>query len=264
MKRHVWAMRSLLASVLLCLLALPSAARVGSGNGQSASPGGCDREMQQYFANLPAVLDTERQAIKLLDARHYRRAVRVLRAAVSRYNDPWAGYTLGQLCAAGLGVRRSARAAFQWTLWSARRGSHAAQRRLAALYLNGVGVERDTVQAAYWFRLGIEPHELLVGDDWLGVSARAFASGTLGPVDERLAPVNVRNERWYRERRLWTLRVLAREQNGAADYELGYTYARGRGAHQDRTKALGYLCRALALGDTRAAAVIRQLEGAHQ
>lgn len=261
--RHVLGMRSFLASVLLFLFALPSAAGVGSGSAQSVSPGGCDREVQQYLTELPAVLSTERQAIKLLDAKHYRQAVWVLRSAVFRYDDPWAGYTLGQLYAAGLGVRRSATAAFQWTLWSARRGNHVAQRQLMDFYLNGTGVKRDTAQAAYWFRLGVEPYELLMGDDWLGVSSRTFANGTLGPV-ARFAPVNIRNERYYRDRGLRTLHALARELNGAADYELGYAYARGRGAPLDRAKALGYLCRAFALGDTRAAAVIREFDGPQQ
>ncbi|MGH8290424.1 MAG: tetratricopeptide repeat protein [Steroidobacteraceae bacterium] len=222
--------------------ALASAPRVAAGT--------CHAATQRYLARLPAIRAAERQIVGLLNAKHYQSAIPALRSAVTRYGDAWAGVTLGHLYDAGLGVRRSAKTAVRWYLWSAERGNRYAQRQLADAYLNGVGVGRSATRAGYWFRIGVAPYELARSDYWL---AETYASGTL-------APVNRLKERYYLDESLGILRKLAREPNGEADFDLGRAYAGGHGAARDRTQALRYFCRALALGYGPAAARIRKLE----
>lgn len=253
-RRYRWLLQlpggRLLPVLLLMLAALPPVARAASAGSPPIATVTCNADVQRYLAGLPAVRAAERPIVGLLNAKRYRWAIPALQSAVRRYADPWAGYTLGRLYAAGLGVRRSAKTAVQWYLWSARRGNAFAQIQLADVYLNGVGVKRDTARAAYWFRIGIAPEDLATSDEWL---AEMYASGTL-------APVNEPREKYYRDESLRVLRELAREPNGAADYDLGYAFAGGLGVRRDRAKALGYLCRALRLGYGPAAPLIRKVE----
>ncbi len=243
------------ASLLLLMLVMPPpAAGVALASAPPAAAETCNADAQRYLGRLPAERAGERRIIGLLDARQYRQAIAALRSAVARYGDRWAGYTLGHLYAAGLGVRRSAKTAFHWYLWSAERGDHFAERRLANAYLNGVGVRRDPARAAYWFRLGVAPYELARSDYWL---AERYASGTL-------APVNRAKEKYYLEQSLRILRELARKPNGEADFDLGRAYAGGYGVPRSRSKALGYFCRALALRYWPAAKRIGKIEHAHR
>ena len=57
------------------------------------------------------------------------------------------------------------------------------------------------------------------------------------------------------------LRALAKEPNGEAAYYLGLAYEYGDGVPRDRTKALGYLCRAASLQYAAAMTAIRRLQG---
>lgn len=241
------------AAVALALLLPRIPAAVAAGV-MPAAPDRCDAAARAYLVKLPAQRAAETRIIHALDAKHYRQAARGLRSAVRRYADSWAGYTLGHLYAAGLGVPRSARRAARWYRWSAERGDHFAQRQLANAYLNGIGVSRDPQRAARWFRVGVAPLALASSDYLL---ARTYASGTL-------APVNERNAAYYQARSLRVLLALSRERSAAADYDLGYLYAHTGAPGSARAKALRYFCRALALGYGPAAERIRSLEEPHR
>ena len=240
--------------LLAILEALPLEARGARVRPPPVASSTCNAHVQGYLAQLPAVRAAERQVIGLLNAKDYRGAIPALRSAVTRYGDPWAGFTLGHLYALGLGVPRNAETAVHWYLWSAERGGHFAERELADAYLNGVGVKRDTVRAAYWFRIGVAPLELASSDYSL---AETYASGTL-------APVNRAKEVHYLDQSLRTLRELVREPNPAANFDLGLAYVGGSGVPRDPKRALSYLCRALALGYGPAAPLIRKIEEPHR
>ena len=239
---------------LVVIPALLLTMRPGLANVRRDAAGACDADVHRYLERLPAVRAAERRIIGLLNAKRYRWAIPALKSAATRYGDPWAGDTLADLYAAGLGVPRSASAAAHWYLWSAERGDPFAQWWLADTYLNGVGVGRDTARAAYWFRIGIAPYELARSDYWL---AGTYASGNL-------APVNRVKERYYLNESLRILRKLAREPNGEADFDLARAYAGGYGVARDRKMALKLFCRALALGCEPAVTRIRKLEQPHR
>ena len=211
----------------------------------------CRVAARALLKRAPLVRHVDRRIVTLIDARHYRRAATALRTAALRHADAWAGYTLGGLYTSGLGVPRSARTAFHWYLWAAKRGNRFAQRQVANAYLNGQGTRRNAAAAAHWFRIGIAPWQLAVT---YGGLAQTYARGRLVPADHAKAA-------YYTAKSVADLRTLARGPNAQADYYLGLDYALGRGVRRNRTRAAGYLCRAVLLRDTRAAVALRHLQG---
>lgn len=211
----------------------------------------CRTAARDLVAHAAIIHRINRGIAKQLDAKHYRQAAAALHKATARHADAWAGYSLGALYAAGLGVRRDAHTAFHWYLWSAKRGNYFAQRKVANDYLHGEGTRRNTAAATYWFRIGIAPWQLTQIDAGL---AQTYAKG-------HLAPVNHKKATYYAARSLSELRRLTREPNAQAAYFLGLDYAHGRGVSANRAEAVHYLCQAIALRDTSAAAAFMRLEG---
>lgn len=208
----------------------------------------CRTVVRDFLRRAPLMRRSDEQIVGLLDAKRYRQAAAALHDAVSRYPDAWAGYALGNLYAAGLGVQRNADTAFHWYLWSAERGSPFAQRRVANAYLDGEGTERDATKAAYWFRIGIAPSQLVR----IYHLSATYAKGDL-------APVNQVKARYYLQKDLTELRSLATEPNAEAAYYLGLAYEHGQGVTRDRAEAVRYLCRAAALQYAPAVTAIRRL-----
>jgi hypothetical protein len=211
----------------------------------------CQAIVSGYLARAPLVRRTDEGIARLLDGQRYRQAASALRVAVSRYPDAWAGNALGDLYAAGLGVPRSAQNAFHWYLWSAQRGDRFAQRRVANAYLDGEGTQRNAAEAAHWFRIGVAPFQI----------ARIYYSLSETYAKDHLTPLVQSKVSYYRDAAVAELRALAKEPNGEAVYYLGLAYEYGDGVPRDRTKALGYLCRAAALQYPTAATAIRSLQG---
>lgn len=240
--------------VLLAVLPWSGNHAIAATPSPTGDIGRCQSNVRNLLALAPVVRRSDEKIARLLDARHYRQAVFALRSAVSRHADAWAGYTLGNLYAAGLGVPRSPDSAFRWYLWSAKRGDRFAQQQVANAYLDGEGTRRNAAEAAYWFRIGIAPFEL--ARMYYGLS-QTYARG-------HLAPVNRSKEGYYLDKSLADLRELAKEPNGEAAYYLGLAYEYGDGVTQDRSKALGYLCRAAALRYAPALPVIRRLQQGSQ
>ena len=229
-----------------------------AGNGISATEpppplGGpqCQTVVSNFLAREPVMRRFDESIARLLDERQYPRAAMALRSAVSRYQDAWAAYALGNLYAAGLGVHRSADEAFRWYLWSAGRGNRLAQQQVANAYLNGDGTQRNAARAAYWFRIGIAPFQLARMYHSL---SQVYASGHLVPADHDKSD-------YYLDKSLDELRALAKEPNGEAAFYLGLAYEHGDGVPRDRTKAVGYLCRAASLQYPSASAALRRLQG---
>ncbi len=211
----------------------------------------CRAAARALLKRAPLLRRVDGRIEALIDAKHYRRAATALRAAAHQHADAWAGYTLGSLYATGLGVPRSAHTAFRWYLWAAKRGNRFAERQVANAYLNGTGTRRNAAAAGHWFRIGIAPSQLAV---MYGGLALTYARGHLVPADRAKAA-------YYMAKSVADLRALARGRNARADYYLGLDYALGRGVRRNRARAAGYLCRAVRLRDTRAAAAVRHLQG---
>jgi hypothetical protein len=214
----------------------------------------CQAVVTGFLARAPLMRRTDEGIVRLLDGQHYRQAASALRIAVSRYPDAWAGNALGDLYAAGLGVPRSAQNAFHWYLWSAQRGDRFAQRQVANAYLDGEGTQRSAADAAYWFRIGVAPFQI----------ARMYYSLSETYAKDHLTPVVQSKVSYYRDAGLADLRALAKEPNGEAAYYLGLAYEYGDGVPRDRTKALGYLCRAASLQYAAAMGAIRRIQGQGQ
>lgn len=214
----------------------------------------CQTVVSNFLRLAPLIRRSDERIVQLLNGQHYRQAASALRGATSRYPDAWAGYALGNLYAAGLGVPHSAGSAFRWYLWSAERGDRFAQQQVANAYLNGDGTLRNATEAAYWFRIGIAPFEL---PRMYYSLSQTYASG-------HLAPVNRAKAGYYRDKSLADLRALAKEPNGEAAYYLGLAYEYGDGVPRDRAKAVGYLCRAASLQYAAAIIAIRRLQGQPQ
>lgn len=211
----------------------------------------CQTVVSNFLARQPIMRRSDESIARLLDERHYPQAAMALRSAVSRYQDAWAAYALGDLYAAGLGVHRSADEAFRWYLWSAERGNRLAQQQVANAYLNGDGTQRNANRAIYWFRIGIAPFQLARMYHSL---SQVYASGHLAPADRDKSD-------YYLDKSLDELRALAKEPNGEAAFYLGLAYEHGDGVPRDRTKAVGYLCRAASLQYPSAPAALRRLQG---
>ena len=236
------------------LLAILSQTGTGVSAAEAPARGAgvqCGMVVRTYLRRAPTIRRADEQIVRLLDTRRYQQADSALRNAVSQYPDAWAGYALGNLYAAGLGVPRNAGSAFHWYLWSAERGNRFAQRQVANAYLDGEGTERNAAKAAYWFRIGIAPFQL--AKMYNGLS-EIYAKG-------QLAPVNPAKAAYYLDKDLTELHELAREPNGEAAYYLGLAYERGRGVPRDQAKSVGYLCRAAALQYAPAVTAIRHLRG---
>jgi len=219
-----------------------------------ANPGLVGREAGQYMANAKAVREVDRHIVALLNAKKYPKAAAELKQVTQRYQDAWAGFVLGNLYAAGLGVPKSPARAFHWYLWSAKAGDHFAQRRVANAYLNGYGATRNPQKAAYWFRIGMAVPQQVNADYGL---AETYKRGNL-------APINLKKYHYYLRRSITELQVLAQEPNGAAAYDMGLSYAYGHGVPVDRSKALQWLQRAMQLHYAPAAIAIHRLETASQ
>ncbi len=246
--RRRWIRR---ASLVLVAILPTTAGRLFAAESPARGLTPCQAVVSGFLARAPLVRRTDEGIARLLDGHRYRQAVSALRGAVSRYPDAWAGNTLGDLYAAGLGVPRSADNAFRWYLWSARRGDRFAQRQVANAYLDGEGTQRSAAQAAYWFRIGVAPFQL----------ARMYHSLSETYVDGHLVPVNHGKAGYYLDTSVSELRALAKEPNGEAAYYLGLAYQNGDGVPRDRAKALTYLCRAVSLQYPSAASAIRRLRG---
>lgn len=247
--RRRWVRR---AGLVLAAILLP-AVRVIAAAEPPPPVGGasCQMVVSQFLARAPVIRRSDESIARVLNGRHYRQAAAALRDAVTRYQDPWAGYALGNLYAAGLGVPRSAGDAFRWYLWSAERGDRPAQQEVANAYLNGDGTQRNATQAAYWFRIGIAPFQL----------ARMYYSLSQTYAEGHLAPVDHGKADYYLDRSLEELRALAKEPNGEAAFYLGLAYEHGDGVRPDRARAVGYLCRAASLQYPAAITALRHLQG---
>ena len=81
------------------------------------------------------------------------RARRYFNYAASYFGDPRAQYWLATMMLAGLGGDKEERQAAKWFKLAARKGHVAAQAEFGRMLLEGVGVERRTVEGLMWLSI---------------------------------------------------------------------------------------------------------------
>lgn len=129
----------------------------------------------------------------------------------------------------------SRQAAF-WYEQAARQGIGVAQYNLAAMFLNGIGVEKNLQTAFEWFLKAAQQ-----GD--------CDAQFNVAMLYERGQGV----EQSLEEARNWYL-LAAESGSGRAQYDLALIYQQGKGVERDAEKARYWFRRALESGVARAAA----------
>lgn len=88
--------------------------------------------------------------------RDVNRAVDMFYYAASYYGDPDAQYSLARLYLEGIGVEKDSRQAARWLHLSAEKGHHAAQALLGNLLILGDGVPRQGARGLMWLTLARE------------------------------------------------------------------------------------------------------------
>lgn len=97
----------------------------------------------------PVLADRYDDAEATFQAGDFKRAVREWKALADA-GDARAQYRLGVLHELGQGVTACNAGAFDWYLRSARNGDWNAQRAVARMYSQGLGVRRDSLEAQKW------------------------------------------------------------------------------------------------------------------
>ncbi len=114
------------------------------------------------------------------------RAVEMFNYAASYYSDPNAQYNLARLYLEGMGVSKDSRLAARWFNLAAEKGHHASQALLGHLLINGQGVPRQRAKGLMWLTLAREASTDTIKDQWIETLYKdAFA--TSDESDRKLA-----------------------------------------------------------------------------
>jgi hypothetical protein len=152
----------IIAGLVLCLFALPSAA---------------DKPAPIPTNPAPVQVDKFKSGMSAFDAGQYSRA-RELWLPLAENGDPRAQHALARLYEKGRGVERDFKVAADWFLKAAEQGHADSEYRLAVGHLYGLGVKRDEAAALSWLRKAAN-HGHKRAQKML---ARAYQDGRLGLV----------------------------------------------------------------------------------
>ena len=143
--------------------------------------------------------------------------------------------TAGLLCPCAHAQQdESRRSRFLAVEAKAKQGDAAAQYNLGVCYYNGIGVEKDYVEAVKWYRKAAD-------------QGRARAQSTLGvryANGEGVEKDYVEAVKWFRK--------AAEQGNAAAQGMLGFHYAKGEGVAKDFMEAYAWLNLASATNENAA------------
>lgn len=106
------------------------------------------------------------------------RAREMFQYAASYFSDPIAQYRLGRLYLEGVGVEKDTRQAARWFNLAAEKGNSASQAMLGHLLLSGDGVPRQRARGLMWLTLAREASDP-VKDPWISeLYEKAFAAAS--------------------------------------------------------------------------------------
>jgi TPR repeat protein len=159
-------------------------------------------------------------AIRAYNLKEYSKAFAGFADLAERQDYSPAQYRLAVMYAEGIGVEKDLSKAVFWYLKAAKDGDDKAQFNLAQLYENGAeGIPKDESQAVHWYTLAAY-HMNSAAQSNLGLM---YATGTGVPQDFTQAVY------WYR--------AAAARGNSVGLYNLGLAYANGTGVPQDGAQA---------------------------
>jgi len=131
-------------------------------------------------------------------------------------------------------LRRDPSRAFEMVQVQALAGDCASRLALGQMLLEGIGCERNAVEARYWFQQAAHQGESLA----MNMLGRCLENGWGGQVDHALAAV------WYRE--------SAEHGSDWGMFNFAHALAHGRGVPTDRAAAFHWFTEAAAAGHGRA------------
>jgi TPR repeat protein len=159
--------------------------------------------------NSTSIKEENKKISILLNQRKYDQAISIIKKEL-KHKDTWAEFNMALLYKNGLGVQRSSKKAFYWFRVAARNGDHYAARYVANAYLQGEGVHRSSKQAAHWFRVGIAPHQW--ADSYCGL-ANTYSHGFFTHNQEKAA--------LYYHKCISTMGMLIKHDSGPSSEILG-------------------------------------------
>jgi TPR repeat protein len=114
------------------------------------------------------------------------RAVEMFSYAAAYFSDPNAQYNLARLYLEGVGVDKDTRQAARWFNLAAEKGHHPSQALLGHLLMSGQGVMRQRAKGLMWLTLAREGAIDSTSDQWIGsLYEDAFAAAS--DTDRKLA-----------------------------------------------------------------------------
>jgi len=159
--------------------------------------------------------------------KNYSKAFREWKAAAES-GQAEAQFDLGVLYAQGLGVERDLMEAMRWYRQAAEQGNAAAQFALGQMYSRGWGTPRDEVDALRWFQMANDPNSDGPPTDWAVVDTYGIKQ------DQEQAAY------WYEK--------AAQQGHVEAQFYLGRLYATGQGVRRDEEQALRWIRAAASQG----------------
>lgn len=152
--------------------------------------------------------------------------------------NPFAQGMLGQMYFRGLGVNRDSVQAAEWYRKAAEQGHAGAQCCLGAMYSNGEGVTKDKTKAVEWLRKAAEQRNALA----------QFNLGVIYSEGEGVEKDYAKAAEWY-EKAAEQGNEDAKRQLGVMYKELGIMYKEGKDVKKNIKLALDYLNKASEQGN---------------
>lgn len=150
--------------------------------------------------------------------------------------DAVAQQKLGYKYGTGEGVEKNSTEAAKWFRLAAEQGNTIAQYNLGYMYHMGLGMKKNYAEAAMWYRLAAEQ-----GDSSAQNNLGALYADGLGVSQNYTEAV-----KWYRK--------AAEQGDASGQFNLGLRYFNGQGVEQSDTEAVNWFRKAAEQGDTAAKA----------
>jgi len=155
-------------------------------------------------------------------------------AKASKQDDAYTQFFQGCSYAYGLGVAKDEVEAAKWYRKAAEQGLAVAQNNLGYCYDNGLGVAKDEVEAAKWYRKAAEQGEAIA----------QFNLGSCYSDGQGVSQDYAEAVKWYQK--------AAEQGRPDAEYNLGLCYYYGHGVPEDTATAARWFLKAANQGDAPA------------
>ncbi|MBF0152277.1 MAG: sel1 repeat family protein [Magnetococcales bacterium] len=162
---------------------------------------------------------------------------------IAEKGNPRAQFLVGRMLEEGMGVAKEPMQAAQWYRKAAQQGHTEAQTRLGFLYLGGTTVPQDNAEALKWFQAAADQGGHPMAQAYL---CSIHAEGVVVPANQKLSM------EWCRK--------AAEQGIAAAQTMLGFHYALGKDPPPDRTAARQWFGQAAKQGYTVAIRALAEMD----